>query len=974
MEIFKGGAAALAALLSNPQDKRLLRMEFPRKDGPKGATMLANTLDAVEELSRDFTYTVEVLSNDATIPLKSVMAKMVTISLVRDDGSLRFFNGYVFEFQFVRTDGGFAFYHMVLKPWLAFLRLRQDNAVFQNANVVDLCEKTFAHYVERDVKYRVTGDHPPLTLAVQYNETDHNHLHRRLEDSGLFYWYEHRLDGHTLWLSDDSTQAEPIDGPAPEMAFQSGAGSLEDDGVHQWSAMRRVAAGRVTLGSFDFKDIQRTAAFFPSVQKHGGVSELEIYEHTGAYGFNHAYAHTLACLRTEEIEARDQDFAAQSNDRTAQPGRWFTLSGHFSGGTRRRQPGEPEPDDRSDRPYLVIRVHHRARNNYQDGRDALSDYENDFRCMRKSIPWRPTRGWNSEPTKIYGVQTATVVGPPGEEIHTDEYGRVRLQFHWDRNGIFDAASSPWVRVVSSWAGAKFGQISLPRIDQEVVVQFLDGNCDRPLIIGSVYNSRNMPPWELPACKTQSGILTRSTVGGGLSTANALRFEDKKGAEEIWLHAEKDQRIEVEHDETHWVGQDRRKAIDRDETVEVKRDRNETVGRNETTVIGQDRTERVGNNEHITIGGLKSERIRLTKEESVGFGKALTIGGAYQVSVVAAMNTSVGLSQSSQVGLSKRTSVGSRYSVEAGEEISIAVGAASLTMRSDGSIALHGTSIRIEASGQVIVNGKSVDLNNAPGGHAVRPAIASAAEDANPSGASAAAAQPTGPSGPAAADGQTTGGTTRATAELSRFTLAEQKKINTAIDKAEQLLAAKSEALHRWNQADRDEFFGVFGTDTEETHQIILKRTDRLLGLTKGMSAADSFFPGTAEDMDISEEEFAGVYAYVNPDETHLMVHTGPKLLTGDGGASDPAGGIIVHELSHLSNDTDCTTDFLHPTCGTGDGYIDPKTGAPAVNENGSVIGLYGPGQSRALTSDQTLFHASSYQMYVVGKPAGRTRG
>ena len=225
------------------------------------------------------------------------MGKMVTISLVRDDGTLRYFNGYVFEFQFVRTDGGFAFYHMVLKPWLAFLRLRQDSAVFQNVNMCAmLCDRTFSNYTQRDVKYRILGELPPMTLAVQYNETDHNHLHRRLEDSGLFYWYEHRRDGHTLWLSDDSTHAEAIDGKAPKMTFQSAAGSLEDDGVHQWSAMRRIAAGRITLGSFDFKNIHREpTVFFPTVQKRGGDYDLEIYEHTGAYGFNHG-GQQSACL------------------------------------------------------------------------------------------------------------------------------------------------------------------------------------------------------------------------------------------------------------------------------------------------------------------------------------------------------------------------------------------------------------------------------------------------------------------------------------------------------------------------------------------------------------------------------------------------------------------------------------------------------------------------------------------------------
>jgi type VI secretion system secreted protein VgrG len=722
MDDFKKGIAALAALGSDPQSNRLMRMHFPRKDGPKGVAMLANTLDAIEEVSRDFTFTLEVLSNEASIPLKSVMGKMVTVSLVRDDGSLRYFNGYVFEFQFVKTDGGYAFYRMVLKPWLAFLRLRQDNAVFQNLTVLDLCDKIFLNYLERDVKYRIVGEHLPMTLAVQYNETDHNHLHRRLEDSGIFYWYEHRANGHTLWLSDDSTRAEPIDGATPEMAFQSGVGSLEDDGVHRWSAMRRVAAGRITLGSYDFKNIQFAGADFPSVTKHGGRADLEVYESTGAYGFNQQSGKKLACLRTEELEARDLDFSAQSNDRTAQPGRWFKLAGHFSGGSGRRGLNASEAaDDRSTRPYLVLRVHHRVRNNYPDGLDALSDYENDFRCMRKTIPWRPTRGWNSEATRIFGVQTATVVGPPGEEIHTDEYGRVRVQFHWDRNGVFDAASSPWVRVVSSWAGTNFGQISLPRVEQEVVVQFLDGNCDRPLIVGSVYNSRNMPPWDLPANKTQSGILTRSTVGAGPACANALRFEDKKGAEEVWLHAEKNQRIEVENDESHWVGHDRSKKIDRNETVEIKQDqkitvhnnRTERVDREEEVDIGGSRSKSVGKNEKVSIGKNWSIKVARMKTETVGMAYMQNVGMGRVENVGMGYDLNVGLIMTNIVGVSQFTKVGKTISISAGDKIQFICGQSKLVLTPD-AIYVESPDVHVKAGGIVHVDGPGDVLLNSGG--------------------------------------------------------------------------------------------------------------------------------------------------------------------------------------------------------------------------------------------------------------------
>jgi type VI secretion system secreted protein VgrG len=401
-----------------------------------------------------------------------------------------------------------------------------------------------------------------------------------------------------------------------------------------------------------------------------------------------------------------------------QPGRKFGLASHFS---LARSLATSAADD-----YLVLAVCHHATNNYQSDRQVPSHYSNAFTCVRSKVPWRPGRGHNSLDTRIFGVQTATVVGPKGEEIHTDEYGRVRVQFHWDRMGGFDERSSPWVRVMSTWAGANFGHVSLPRIGQEVVVQFLDGNCDRPLIIGSVYNAANMPPWDLPANATQSGMLSRSTPGGKPDHANALRFEDRKGHEEVWLHAERDQRIEVEHDESHAVGQDRRKTIGRDEVVQVKRDRTEAVDGNEKITVHGNRTERVDRNEAIDIGGGRSEKVAADevvaiageRTESVGKGKAetiarqkaLSVGTMYSVQVGAAMNTIVAASQTAQVGVSKMTSVGQAYVIQVGTSFAINVGAASLKMDHSGTISLTGTNITISASGPVRVNGKDVDVN------------------------------------------------------------------------------------------------------------------------------------------------------------------------------------------------------------------------------------------------------------------------
>ena len=723
MNLLQGVTALVPALAGDPQGQRLLRLDFPNGDGP-AAVMLANALVADEALSSDFNFEVEVLSDDALIPLKDVMGKMVTISLVRDDGTLRYFNGYVFAFGFDRTDGGFAFYHMVLRPWLAFLRLKGDCRVFQNVTLTELCDLVFQNYLQRDYKYHLVDETPSMTLAVQYNETDHNHLHRRLEAAGAHYWYEHRADGHTLCIGDDSTLAQPIAGGG-EIAYQSQGGSMEDDGIKHWRPIRQISSGKISLNSYNFKNARSDRTERPSGNQQGAVEAYEVYQDTGAYGFKDDDAgEQLAAQRMEVVDSGGLDFAAESNERNVQAGLSFTLSGHFSGG-HGAVDGQPA-GDKAGREYLIVSAHHEASNNYHDGQDSVSQYGNFFTCLRKSIRWRPQLGAQSSDTRIYGVQTATVVGPKGEEIHTDKYGRVRVQFHWDREGKSDDKSSPWVRVMTSAAGSGFGHISVPRIGQEVVVQFLDGNCDRPLIIGSVYNAANMPPWDLPANKTQSGIVTRSSIGGKAANANALRFEDRKGAEELWLHAEKDQRIEVEHDESHAVGNDRRKTVERDETVEVKRDRTETVGHDEKITvhncrtervdqhenidIGGNRTEKVGQDETVVIGKTKTERVGLNKEESVKVAKTLTIGGAYGVTVGAAMVTSVAGAQFENVGQDKSTRVGKSCSFDAGDFFEINVGTASFKMTSSGAITITGTSIDINASGPVHVNGKDVDIN------------------------------------------------------------------------------------------------------------------------------------------------------------------------------------------------------------------------------------------------------------------------
>ncbi|GGC13092.1 type VI secretion system Vgr family protein [Pseudoduganella buxea] len=696
------------------QNNRLLRLNFPNEDGP-ASTLLASRMEAKEALSRDFRFVVEVLSNEENIELKDVLGKMVTVELVREDGSLRYFNGYVFEFRRDYTDGAFVYYTMVLGPWLAYLKLRRDNYLFHNLSLADQTDEIFRDYSVRSSEFRIAGADPEMTFACQYGETDYNYLHRRWESLGWYYWYEHTATGHTLILSDDSTVAPPIDGAREDIPFQREAGSLEDDGLGDWTPIRRLVPSSVALSSFDFKKPRSVTVDVPTLNVQGDVLPVEIYEYAGAYGFpDLARGEAQAKLRMEEIESNGKCFQGHGNDRTVQAGRSFELTEHF------------DAVEANDQRFLIIEANHTASNNYQDADSGTSVYANRIVCSRVRVPWRPSRGLNSIEPKIHGLQTALVVGPAGEEIYTDEYGRVRVQFHWDRAGKNDDRSSAWVRVATPWAGANFGMTTIPRIGSEVIVQFLDGNPDRPLITGMLPNADTMPPWPLPASKTQSGILSRSTPGGSYDHANAIRFEDAKGREQLWLHAEKDQLTEVEHDEDKWVGNDRRKTIDRDETSHIKRDRTETVDNDEKITVHNNRTERVDVHENISIGGnrvksvernekddigknwstyvgrFKTETVGMGYMQNVGMGRIENVGLAYSLNVGAMMTTLVGASQI--------TKVGQKISISAGDELSITVGKSRLIMKSDGTVIINGSQFSFEASGPVQISGKDVDIN------------------------------------------------------------------------------------------------------------------------------------------------------------------------------------------------------------------------------------------------------------------------
>ena len=498
-------------ILASTQHKRILRLSFPHDDGPD-ALLLANRLDAAEAVSRDFEYRVELLSDSATLALKDLQGKLMTVELVRGDGSLRYFSGYVFSFRLAATDGGFAFYEATLGPWLKYLSLRKDNYLFHGKSLRDQTDSIFADYPTLpDWDCRIEGEDAPMTDACQFDETDHNYLHRRWEAAGWHYWYEHTAGGHKLVLSDNSYHADAIDGDG-EVRFQRHGGAMEEDGIAQWSPLRSIVPSSVAVSGFNFKHPVPVQASMPTVNRQGSVLNVETHEYTGAYAFNGMQeADRLAQLRMEELEAAGKHFEGGGNSRFLQPGRWFSLRDHFSDG------GSPA-DDAGRHQFLVLEVHHTVRNNYLHNTQP-AEYSNTLRCIRKQIPWRPGRNFNSTDTRILAPQTATVVGPQGpDSIHTDQYGRIRVQFHWDRQGSNDERSSAWVRVASSWAGSELGAAAVPRVGSEVIVQWLGGSPDRPIVTGSVFNERNMPPWQQPTQQALTGLRSRELAPHGGNAA------------------------------------------------------------------------------------------------------------------------------------------------------------------------------------------------------------------------------------------------------------------------------------------------------------------------------------------------------------------------------------------------------------------------------------------------------------------------
>ncbi|EPL0046500.1 TPA: type VI secretion system tip protein VgrG [Escherichia coli] len=558
---------------------------------PDGMLLFAS-LGGTETVGELFTYSIKLKTPDilnldyvspaANLQLKPMVGKDLCVNIELDGGGKRYISGLVTAARVVGHQGRSVVYELRLEPWLKTLTHTSDYKAFQNKNVVNILDEVLDEY-PWPVEKRLVENYPTRAWQVQYGETDFDFIQRLMQEWGIYWWFEHNENSHTLVLA-DAINVHKACADSPLVCYYQKGLKLDKEFIHTITANESLRSGQWVLNDFDFMKPRSLLKSTVANPRETGLAEYEHYEWPGDY-FTKSEGEMLTRIRMEEQRSPGSRVQGSGNIRTLMTGFTFTLENY--------------PTAEVNREYLLVQTTLFIQDNAQhSGQDQHFTYSTSFELHPTSEVYRPQRTLSKPHTK--GPQSAIVTGPAGQEIWTDKYGRVKVQFGWDRYGKNDENSSCWVRVSYPWAGKGFGGIQIPRIGQEVLVDFKNGDPDLPIIVGRTYNQDTMPPWGLPGAATQSGFYSH-TIGGGPTNANALRFEDKPGGEEVWLHAEKDQRIEVNNNESHWVGNNRLKVIDKTETAIIGEERSLTVQMDDTSLAGQNKTIQAVQNLRLAAG-------------------------------------------------------------------------------------------------------------------------------------------------------------------------------------------------------------------------------------------------------------------------------------------------------------------------------------------------------------------------------------
>ncbi|ECY0218736.1 type VI secretion system tip protein VgrG [Salmonella enterica subsp. enterica serovar Anatum] len=558
---------------------------------PPGALLFAS-LDGGETLSELFSYVVQLKTPDtlnlgyvspaANLPLKPMVGKDLCVNIELDGGGKRHISGLVTAARVVGHEGRSVTYELRMEPWVKLLTHTSDYKAFQNKTVVDILDEVLAEY-PYPVEKRLVESYPVRTWQVQYGETDFDFLQRLMQEWGIYWWFEHSEDSHTLVLA-DAISAHKACPDSPLVEWHQEGLKLDKEFIHTITANESLRTGQWVLDDFDFTKPRSLLANTVANPRETGHATYEHYEWPGDY-FDKSEGEMLTRIRMEAQRSPGSRVLGGGNIRTLMTGYTFTLENY--------------PTAEVNQEYLLMQTLLFVQDNAQhSGQDQHFTFSTRFELHPTREVFRPQRTVSKPHTK--GPQSAIVTGPAGQEIWTDQYGRVKVQFGWDRYGKMDENSSCWIRVSYPWAGKGFGMIQIPRIGQEVLVDFKNGDPDLPIIVGRTYNQDTMPPWGLPGMASQSGIFSHSLYGGP-TNGNMLRFDDKTGAEEVKFHAEKDLNTTVKNNETHTVMVERTKTIIKNETNSIGEDRNTTVTKNDGLSVKLAQTINIGTTYRLDVG-------------------------------------------------------------------------------------------------------------------------------------------------------------------------------------------------------------------------------------------------------------------------------------------------------------------------------------------------------------------------------------
>ena len=629
---------------------------------PLGEDVLVfGRMTATEQLSRLFEFDVELFSEKTDIQITDVLGKNITIRLeMPNKRGTRYFNGFVTRFGYLGTRGlRYGAYRATLSPWLWFLTRTSDCRIFQNKKVPDIIKEIFREQGFTDFKDMLSGNYREWEYCVQYRETDFNFVNRLMEQEGIYYYFTHDNGKHTLVLADGYSSHGKFSNYDQIPYFPPDIHDhRERDHLSEWLSFKQVQPGAYALNDFDFKAPRKNLRAVLNQPKNHALANFEMYDYPGEF-VEPGDGNNYSKIRLQELLAQHEIAQGRGNAAGLAVGYLFSLT--------------QCPREEQNREYLIVSATHRLESDEYESfsGEAISGkpYLGEIVAVEAKQPYRAPR-ITPKPV-VQGPQTAIVVGPKGEEIYTDQYGRVKCQFHWDRHGSADQDSSCWIRVAQSWAGKKWGSFNLPRIGQEVIVDFLEGDPDQPIITGRVYNGANMPPYGLPDKKMVSTLKSLSTPGGG--GFNEIRLDDTKDKEQIFIHGQYNQDVRIEHDSLEWVGNDRH------------------------LIVKNSQFEQVDSDKHLTVKGSQKEKVGGDKHQQVKGDHNQKVSGALSINVTQDIQEKTGQKYALQAGQEIHLKAGMTVVIEAGMQLTIKVGGNFVTIDQSG-VTIQGMKVMINSGG------------------------------------------------------------------------------------------------------------------------------------------------------------------------------------------------------------------------------------------------------------------------------------